>query len=200
MNKILIGLLSIVLLLTGCGKSSDGGLFDMIDDPKTWSKTYEQYQNDSKYALKEENDNTIILTTVKPMKVYGVSVSPEIWFQKASNGGPPDVIYVIVGEEKSGKYTQKLDNFYENIIDTMIDKYTVTKRTYYLSPDGRDVDSDTPCMSLNDILYIPRPDLDYITCYNAIAGWLENETHKMELFFSMFSHGDSFSLRIAPKR
>lgn len=202
MKKILICLLFIVMLFTGCGgHSSDNGLFDMIEDPKTWSKTYEQYQNDSKYTLKEESDTTIKLTTAKPMKVYGVDVSPEIWFQKASNGGPPDVIYVIVGNQdvESGKFTQKLDTFYEKIIGTLIDKYTVTRRTYYLSPDGHDVDSDTPCMSLNDILYIPRPDLDYITCYNAVAADIESKTHEMHLSYSMFNHGDSFSLRIAPR-
>ena len=191
-----------MLILTGCGgKSGDGGLFEMIEDPKTWSRTYEQYQNDSKYALKEESDTTIKLTTKRPMNVYGVDVSPEFWFQKADKGGPPSVIYVIVGnkDEDGLKYTQDLTDFYESMVVEVINKYTVTDRRYVLAPDGSKPDSSTPCLSATDILSIPRPEINALNFFNCCSVRFESEIHKMEIFFSMYNQGDSFSLRIAPK-
>ena len=193
--------MAIVLLFTGCGsRSSDGGLFDLIEDPKTWSKTYEQYQNDSKYIFKEESNSSIILTTAKPLKVYGVDVSPEFWFEK-SNGGPPVVIYIFAGdkEEKSGKFTTDLTAFYKSVAVEMINKYNVTNRRYFLSPNGGRPDTSTPCISATDILSIPRPELDYVDCGNMCSVDFENGAYDMHLTFAMFHQGDSFSLRIAPK-
>lgn len=193
MRKLILCGLFVVLLLAGCsGKSSDGGLFAMIESPDTWAKTYEQYQGDSNYVLKEDNGTHVMLTTQKPMRVYGVDIYPTILFSKTKKFDTPCIISFNVGKE-GARDNPKLEDFYKNFVSAVIGRYTVTDRKYIQDMHV----SDTPCMSLRDILAIPRPEDPKVS--NAVCGHLESESLNMSVIYAMTSRGDTFSFSIAPK-